>query len=96
MTNPWTLTVVGDILLCHFPELPALDPGPKPSPALVVKVTVKDDGVVIAVVYGTTHRLHRLRSAEFATRKVQNPKLSTLHPSMMQAARAAYVAATDD
>lgn len=136
MTSPWKPPVLGDILWCHFPELPALDPGPKPRPALVVQVTVKDDGAVVAVVYGTSQRLDRLLSGEFAVRKSenpaafalaglsfdtkfnfkqivdlpwtsafvkvppkaahgQNPKLGTLHPSMMHAARAAYLAATD-
>ena len=132
---PWKPPVVGDVLWCHFPELPDVDPGPKPRPALVVQVTVKDDGAVVAVVYGTSQRLDRLLSGEFAIRKSQNPaafalaglsfdtkfnfkqivelpwtdaffkvppnavhgqnpKLGTLHPSMMQAARAAYLAAT--
>jgi len=135
MASLWKPPVVGDILWCRFPELPELDPGPKPRPALVVRVTVKDDGTVVAVVYGTSQRLSRLLSGEFAIRKAQNPtafrlaglsfdtkfnfkqivelpwtdpffkvppkaahgqnpKLGTLHSSMMQAARAAYLAAT--
>ena len=90
----------------------------------------------IAVVYGTSQRLDRLMSGEFAIRKARSPaafalsglsfdtkfnfkqivelpwthaffkvppqamhghhpKLGTLHPSMMQAARAAYLAVTD-
>ena len=135
MTSLWKPPVVGDILWCHFPELPELDPGPKPRPALVARVTDRDDGAVVAVVYGTSQRLDRLSSGEFAIRKAQNPaaftlaglsfdtkfnfkqivelpwtdsffkvppkaahgqspKLGTLHPSMMHAARAAYLAAT--
>ncbi len=135
MAGLWKPPLVGDILWCHFPELPTLDPGPKPRPALVVQVTVKDDGAVVAVVYGTSQRLERLSSGEFAIRKAQNsaafalaglsfdtkfnfrqivelpwtdsfckvppkaahgqtPKLGTLHPSMMHAARTAYLAAT--
>ena len=135
MARGWSPPVVGDILWCQFPELPEVDPGPKPRPALVVQVTVKADGAVVAVVYGTSQRLDRLLSGEFAIRKAQNPagfalaglsfdtkfnfrqivelpwteaffkvpprashgqspKLGTLHPSMMQAARAAYLAAT--
>ena len=73
MTSLWKPPVVGDILWCHFPELPELDPGPRPRPALVVRVTVKDDGAVVAVVYGTSQRLDRLSSGEFAIRKAQNP-----------------------
>lgn len=131
----WTLPVVGDILWCHFPELPGLDPGPKPRPALAVQVTVRDDGAAVSVVYGTSQRLDRMLSGEFAIRRAQNPaafalaglsfdtkfnfkqivelpwgdsffkvpqkaahgqnpRLGTLHPSLMQAARAAYLAAT--
>jgi mRNA-degrading endonuclease toxin of MazEF toxin-antitoxin module len=134
MVSRWKPRAVGDILWCHFAELPELDPGPKPRPALVVQVSAKDDGTVVAVVYGTSQRLGRLLSGEFAIRKAQNPaaftlaglsfdtkfnfkqivelpwtdpflkvppkaahgqnpKLGTLHPSMMQAARAAYLAA---
>ena len=134
MASPWKPPVVGDILWCHFPELPDVDPGPKPRPALVAQVTIRDDGAVVAVVYGTSQRLDRLLPGEFAIRKAQNPAafalaglsfdtkfnfkqivelpwtdasfkvppramhgqnpmLGTLHPSMMQAARAAYLAA---
>jgi mRNA-degrading endonuclease toxin of MazEF toxin-antitoxin module len=135
MVSPWKPPVVGDILWCHFPEWPERNPGPKPRPALVVQVTLKDDGAVVAVVHGTSQRLDRLVSGEFALRKTQhpaafalaglsfdtkfnfkqivelpwtdtffkvpprarhgqNPKLGTLHPSMMRAARAAYLAVT--
>ncbi len=135
MASPRFPPIVGDIVWCHFPELPGLDLGPKPRPALVVRVTFKDDGVEVAVVYGTSQRLNRLMSGEFAIRKSlnpvafnlaglsfdtkfnfrqivdlpwtdrffkvppkaahgQTPKLGTLHPSMMVATRAAYLAAT--
>jgi mRNA-degrading endonuclease toxin of MazEF toxin-antitoxin module len=124
---------VGDILWCHFPQPPNPEPGPKPRPALVVRVTAKEDGLSVAVAYGTSQRLSRLLAGEFALRRAQNaaafslaglsfdtkfnlrqivelpwtedyfkvppkpahgqnPKLGTLHPSMMQAARAAYLA----
>jgi hypothetical protein len=137
MTTVWKPPVVGDILWCHFPELPGLAPGLKPRPALVTQVTVREDGVAVSVAYGTSQRLTRLFSGEFAIRKLQNPaafklaglsfdtkfnfkqilelpwteaffkvpprasygqnpKLGTLHPSMMQAARVAYMAATRD
>jgi hypothetical protein len=135
MPSPWHPPIVGDLVWCHFPELPSLEPGPKPRPALVVRVVLKDGGVEVAVVYGTSQRLNRLMSGEFAIRKSlnpeafrlaglsfdtkfnfrqivdlpwtdrffkvppkavhgQSPKLGTLHPSMMVAARAAYLAAT--
>ena len=73
MAGPWKPPVVGDILWCHFPQLPKPHPGPKPRPALVVQVTVKDDGCVVVVAYGTLQRLDRLLSGEFAIRKAQNP-----------------------
>jgi mRNA-degrading endonuclease toxin of MazEF toxin-antitoxin module len=134
MPSLWKPPAVGDILWCHFPQLPDSEPGPKPRPALVVRVTVKEQGTMVAVAYGTSQRLNRLLAGEFAIRKDQNPaafslaglsfdtkfnlkqilelpwteaffkvppkpshgqnpKLGTLHPSMMQAARAAYLAA---
>jgi hypothetical protein len=73
MTSAWKPPTVGDILWCHFPELPAPQPGPKPRPALVVRVSIKDDGCVIAVAYGTSQRLERMLSGEFAIRRSQNP-----------------------
>lgn len=126
---------VGDVLWCQFPELPQLQPGPKPRPALVVQVTTQAAGLQVTVVYGTSQQLQRLASGEFAIRAAQNPvayalaglsfdtkfnfkqmldlpwtgayfkvppraphgqtpKLGTLHPSMMKAALAAYLAAT--
>jgi mRNA-degrading endonuclease toxin of MazEF toxin-antitoxin module len=135
MASLWKPPLVGDILWCQFPELPELTPGPKPRPALVVQVIVKEDGVAVTVVYGTSQRLERLLAGEFAIRKAQNPaayalaglsfdtkfnfrqlvdlpwtdaffkvppkaghgqspQLGTLHPSLMHAARAAYLAAT--
>ena len=36
----WALPEPGDIVWCVFPELPDLEPGPKPRPALVVTVPV--------------------------------------------------------
>ena len=135
MTAVWKPPVVGDILWCHFPELPQLQPGPKRRPALSVRVRTKDDGVAVQVAYGTSQKLERMRSGEFAilrsqhpaafalaglsfdtkfnfkqlielpwtadffkpppkARHGQTPKLGTLHASMMQAASAAFRAAT--
>ena len=62
----WPLPVPGDIVWCRFPELPKHFPGPKPRPALVVEVVAREDGVEIAVVYGTSHRGDRLSAGEFA------------------------------
>ena len=136
MSPPWKSPAVGDIVWCHFPELPQSHPGPKPRPALVVRVTIKDDGAAVMVAYGSSQRLDRLLSGEFAIRQAlhpaafalaglsfdtkfsfrqmvdlpwtndffevppkamhgHNPKLGTLHPSMMHAAAAAHRAATE-
>ena len=59
----------GDILWCHFPFLPATEPGPKPRPALVVGVRTFEDGVTVQVAYGTTQRTTALRSGEFLISK---------------------------
>ena len=102
----------------------------------MVRVTIKDDGVAVLVVYGTSKKLDRLMAGEFAIRRAQNPaafalaglsfdtkfnfkqqlelpwtdaffkvppkaphgqnpRLGTLHPALMQAARAAYLTAAE-
>jgi mRNA-degrading endonuclease toxin of MazEF toxin-antitoxin module len=132
MPGPWKPPAVGDILWCHFPQPPATEPGPKPRPALVLRVDLKEEGAVVAAAYGTSKRTDKLLAGEFAIRRAlnpvafvlgglsfdtkfnlkqvielpwteaffkvppmpkygQTPKLGTLHPSMMQAARAAYL-----
>ncbi|HVZ45545.1 MAG TPA: type II toxin-antitoxin system PemK/MazF family toxin [Ramlibacter sp.] len=70
MSSPWQPPAVGDIVWCHFPELPTRDPGPKPRPALVVNVEMRDDGVIVGVAYGTSKRLANLKAGEFATTRV--------------------------
>lgn len=69
----WPPPSPGDIVWCHFPFLPATDPGPKPRPALVVGVRVQEDGVAVNVAYGTTQRTKALRSGEFLIAKDQHP-----------------------
>ncbi len=133
MTTPWPLPDAGDLVWCRFPEWPQRTPGPKPRPALVLSVLTRADGSSVRVVHGTSQRLDRLRSGEFAIlRSVhpaayqlaglsfdtkfdfkaslelpwsdryfgvpprapfgQCPKLGTLHPSLMRAARLAFEA----
>jgi PemK-like, MazF-like toxin of type II toxin-antitoxin system len=65
----WPAPSPGDIVWCHFPFLPATEPGPKPRPALVVGVRTFEDGLTIQVVYGTTQRTTSLRSGEFLISK---------------------------
>ena len=66
----WPLPVPGDIVWCRFPELPKQSPGPKPRPALVLEVVTREDGIEIAVVYGTSQRVDRLSAGEFATTRL--------------------------
>lgn len=66
MAAHWPLPAPGDIVWCRFPELPRQSPGPKPRPALVLEVIEREDGVEIAVVYGTSQRVDKLRAGEFA------------------------------
>jgi hypothetical protein len=66
----WTPPSPGDIVWCHFPFLPATEPGPKPRPALVVGLRTFEDGVTVQVAYGTTQRTTSLRSGEFLISKV--------------------------
>jgi hypothetical protein len=66
MATPWPLPAPGDIVWCRFPELRRPSPGPKPRPALVLEVVEREDGVEIAVVYGTSQRVDKLTAGEFA------------------------------
>lgn len=136
MRQAWQQPEAGDLAWCHFPEWPDTAPGPKPRPALVVGVIVREGGVSVKVLYGTSQRVDRLRAGEFAILRAihpsafelaglaydtkfdfktllelpwteqfvkvppkaphgQNPKLGTLHPSLMRAAKAAHDAANE-
>jgi hypothetical protein len=73
MTTNWKLPAPGDIVWCLFPEGPDTEPGPKPRPALVMKVDRYDNGDFVSVVYGTSKHLTRLRTGEVAIRKTSHP-----------------------
>lgn len=65
-THWWPAPEAGEIVWCHFPENFEIDPGPKPRPALLVKVF--DDQAprfVVLVAYGTSQKTTQLRSGEF-------------------------------
>jgi hypothetical protein len=66
MPAQWPLPTPGDIVWCRFPERPNRAPGPKPRPALVTEVTVREDGAEVAVAYGTSQRVDKLVAGEFA------------------------------
>lgn len=130
----WKLPAPGDIVWCLFAELPNVEPGPKPRPALVTAVECREDGQVITVVYGTSQNVMRLKAGEFAitqahhpaafalaglaydtkfdfkvivdlawsdryfkvlpkNRHTNNPKIGTLHATVLHAVEAAYRAA---
>jgi hypothetical protein len=62
----WPTPEAGEIVWCNFPENMGIEPGPKPRPALVVKVF--DDHpphFTVLVAYGTSQKTDQLRSGEF-------------------------------
>ncbi len=62
----WPAPEAGEIVWCHFPENKGIKPGPKPRPALIVKVF--DDQAphfIVLVAYGTSQKTGQLRSGEF-------------------------------
>ena len=62
----WPAPEAGEIVWCHFPENKGINPGPKPRPALIVKVF--DDQAphfIVLVAYGTSQKTDQLRSGEF-------------------------------
>jgi hypothetical protein len=69
----WKLPAPGDIVWCLFPEAPDIEPGPKPRPALVIRVDRRQDGDLVSLVYGTSKNLTRLRSGEVAITQSKNP-----------------------
>ena len=71
----WPKPEAGDIVWCHFPHLPNLDPGPKPRPALVVRVRERVEpqpGFRVFVAYGTSQKTMALHQGEFLLRNNQS------------------------
>ena len=66
----WPAPEPGDIVWCRFPQRPRDIPGPKPRPALVISVTEYADGLTATVAYGTSKKLDRMVSGEFAIRRM--------------------------
>ena len=56
----------GDIVWCRFPEERLPKPGPKARPALVLQVGEDRGRPIVAVAYGTSQKVDRLYSGEFA------------------------------
>jgi hypothetical protein len=83
MSARWPSPTVGDIVWCHFPELPALEPGPKPRPALVLSVETREGGIAVTVAYGTSKKVTSLKAGEFAI-------LRGVHPAALELAGLAF------
>jgi hypothetical protein len=73
MSIYWPLPAPGDIVWCLFPEIPDMEPGPKPRPAIVMRVERREDGDSVSVVYGTSQRVSRLKVGEMAIIEHNNP-----------------------
>ena len=73
MTQNWKLPAPGDIVWCLFPEMPDIEPGPKPRPAIVLRVERREDGDVVSVVYGTSQNVTRLKTGEVAITQARHP-----------------------
>ncbi|WP_304350041.1 type II toxin-antitoxin system PemK/MazF family toxin [Comamonas testosteroni] len=73
MSSTWKLPAPGDIVWCMFPEIPDIEPGPKPRPALVMSVERREDGDVVSVVYGTLQKLNRMTTGEIAITQSKHP-----------------------
>jgi hypothetical protein len=65
----WPKPEAGDLVWCHFPHLPKIEPGPKPRPALVFEVIERKPHFRVSVVYGTSQKTTSLRRGEFLMRK---------------------------
>lgn len=63
----WPQPMSGDVLWCHFPHLPELEPGPKPRPDLVMEVReLSAQKYRVLIAYGTSQKTKQLRTGEFA------------------------------
>lgn len=56
----------GDIVWCRFPRDKLPSPGPKPRPALVLRVGEYEGRTVVEVAYGTSQKVDALYAGEFA------------------------------
>lgn len=57
---------VGDIVWCRFPRNRVPGPGPKSRPALVLRAGEASGHTVVLVAYGTSRKVDRLYTGEFA------------------------------
>ncbi len=88
--RPFPGVAPGTILWCRFPEQGALDPGPKPRPALVIAVGEIDGKTAVEVAYGTSRKTDRIFPGEFLIEPVDGEafKLAGLsYPTKFNLAR---------
>jgi hypothetical protein len=72
MVRKWPEPQAGDILWCRFPADEALQPGPKPRPALLVKVLQSSRGLMALVAYGTSQKTETLYPGELLIPKTND------------------------
>ena len=68
----FTAPRAGDIVWCRFPQREIPGPGPKPRPALVLRVGEHEGRPVVEVCYGTSQKVDRLYAGEFAITPTDN------------------------
>ena len=73
MSYVWKLPAPGDTVWCLFPEIADIQPGPKPRPALVMRIECRTDGDVVGVAYATSKHLDRIETGEIAITKSKRP-----------------------
>lgn len=67
----------GDIVWCRFPQRGLPGPGPKPRPALVLRVGEHADRPVVEVCYGTSQKTDQLYAGEFAITPADDAAFNT-------------------
>ena len=74
----------GDIVWCRFPQRGLPGPGPKPRPALVLRVGEHAGRPVVEVCYGTSQKTDQLYAGEFAITPIDDAGFSAAglsHPT---------------
>lgn len=69
----FSLPSPGDIVWCRFPQKELSGPGPKPRPALILRVGEVLGNTAVEVAYGTSRKVDELYAGEFAVRPSDGP-----------------------
>jgi hypothetical protein len=65
-TKPWHEKLDPlDLVYCHFPAEGALEPAPKPRPALILNIADKSEPQRVEVAYGTSQKTAQKYAGEF-------------------------------